>query len=115
MKCYIVTFKESATNEQIDNYINQAKNHGGGIKHDYRSLIKMVAVWLPDQLIEKSSHDPIVDAIEPDSRVETQKTEVTRVANHLLHDAEATFAICMNSQVIREFTNCVQLLKLTRR
>ncbi|CAE6533190.1 unnamed protein product [Rhizoctonia solani] len=72
MKCYIVMFKESATKEVIEGYINRIQESGGKIKYDYSDLMKAVAVWVPDSFVQSFSSDPIVEVMEEDGVANTQ-------------------------------------------
>ncbi|KAJ1306235.1 hypothetical protein OPQ81_010941 [Rhizoctonia solani] len=72
MKCYIVMFKESATDEVIADYINRIQESGGKLKYDYSKLMKAVAVWVPDDLVQSFTRDPIVEHMEPDGVATTQ-------------------------------------------
>ncbi|KDN42368.1 hypothetical protein RSAG8_06859, partial [Rhizoctonia solani AG-8 WAC10335] len=72
MKCYIVMFKESATKAGIDDYLNRVQESGGKIKYDYSDLMKAVAVWLPDDVVQSFADNLMVDHMEPDGVATTQ-------------------------------------------
>ncbi|CAE6480819.1 unnamed protein product [Rhizoctonia solani] len=73
MKCYIVMFKESTTKEQIESYINRIQESGGKIKYDYSDLMKAVAVWVPDNLVQSFAGDSLVEYMEPDGKAGIQE------------------------------------------
>ncbi|CAE6515374.1 unnamed protein product [Rhizoctonia solani] len=72
MKCYVVVFKESATKEEIEDYINRVQESGGKIKYDYSDLMKAMAVYVPHVSVQSFTNDPIVDSMEPDGVATTQ-------------------------------------------
>ncbi|ELU42172.1 peptidase inhibitor i9 domain-containing protein [Rhizoctonia solani AG-1 IA] len=72
MKVYIVMFKESATKDQIENYMNRIREDGGKIKYDYSELMKAVAIWVADDLVKSFASDPLVESMELDQVASTQ-------------------------------------------
>ncbi|KAG9100410.1 hypothetical protein FRC07_010415 [Ceratobasidium sp. 392] len=60
---YIVVFKESATKEQIEEYIARIKAEGGKIKYHYDTLMKGIAATMPNSLVQSFRQDDVVDFI----------------------------------------------------
>ncbi|QRW25521.1 peptidase inhibitor i9 [Rhizoctonia solani] len=57
-------FKESATKDQIENYMNRIREDGGKVKYDYSELMKAVAIWVADDLVKSFASDPLVESME---------------------------------------------------
>jgi len=70
---FIVTFKDSATPEQVDQFIRQAKDQGSQISTEYNNAImKGFAGTLSPAQLQSFQGDDIIDYIEPDSVITTQ-------------------------------------------
>ncbi|CAE6404776.1 unnamed protein product [Rhizoctonia solani] len=73
MKCYFITFKDSTTVKQVEDYLNWIQENGGSIKYDYRSSMKMLAACVPDNLVQFLTKDRIIMDLEPDGVARTQQ------------------------------------------
>ncbi|KAK4467216.1 protease propeptide/inhibitor [Cladorrhinum samala] len=71
MPSYIVTLKDDATDEQLAEAKEQAREQGGEITHEY-SLIKGFAVKFPEGHVQTLESHPSVNSVEPDQEVRTQ-------------------------------------------
>ena len=69
---YIVVFKDSATEKDIDSHIQHVKDAGGEVGHRYDSVMKGFSASLPEQLLSSFQGSDIIDYIEPDQVVTTQ-------------------------------------------
>jgi hypothetical protein len=69
---YIVVFKDAATDQQIQNYVNSITLEGGQVGHRYDSVLKGFSATIPDSLLSNLQGDSIIDYIEPDGVVTTQ-------------------------------------------
>ncbi|RDB16741.1 Serine proteinase inhibitor IA-2 [Hypsizygus marmoreus] len=69
---YIVVFKDSATTEQIDQYVEKVNSNGGEVANRYDAVLKGFAATIPDHFLASLQGDDIIDYIEPDSIVTTQ-------------------------------------------
>jgi len=75
-KKYIVIFKDSATPEQIQQYVDGVqKSDGGNVIHRYDSILKGFAATIPPSFLaslQSNLQDSPIDYIEEDSTVTTQ-------------------------------------------
>ncbi|KAL1860405.1 hypothetical protein VTK73DRAFT_7360 [Phialemonium thermophilum] len=71
MPTYIVTCKDNATPEQIEQAKKHAIDNGGKIGHEY-SLIKGFSVTFPDDAVQTLESHEHVKAVEKDQEVKTQ-------------------------------------------
>jgi len=69
---YIVVFKESATDQQIQNYVHSIESEGGEVGHRYESIMKGFSATIPNSLLSNLQSDSIIDYIEPDGVITTQ-------------------------------------------
>lgn len=69
---YIVMFKESASEAQIEQYKERLQAQGGNIYADYEPLLKGFSACVPDELIQSFTQDDLIDYIEPDGVITTQ-------------------------------------------
>ncbi|KAF8637049.1 hypothetical protein AX16_010904 [Volvariella volvacea WC 439] len=70
---YIVVFKDSATEAQIQEYVNRVNNSGGAVSHTYDVPgLKGFAATIPDSFLENLQSDSVIDYVEPDQIVTTQ-------------------------------------------
>ncbi|TFK54335.1 protease propeptide/inhibitor [Heliocybe sulcata] len=72
---YIVVFKQSASQEEIDKYAQDINSNGGEIKDRYDSIMKGFSATIPAQFLlqmQNSLQDGPIDYIEPDGVVTTQ-------------------------------------------
>ncbi|KAI9326894.1 hypothetical protein BDR26DRAFT_876415 [Obelidium mucronatum] len=65
---YIVVFKDVSIQTQITQVTDQIKEWGGKVLHEY-TLIKAVAVEIPDNLLEKLEDFSQIDYVEEDGDV----------------------------------------------
>ncbi|KAG8983127.1 hypothetical protein FRB90_006294 [Tulasnella sp. 427] len=63
---YIVVFKDSATQEQIEQYAEEVNNGGGEVTARYDTVIKGFAAYLTGSQLQNFQGDDIIDYIEPD-------------------------------------------------
>ncbi|KAK5998208.1 hypothetical protein PT974_00580 [Cladobotryum mycophilum] len=70
MPSYIVTLKDSATDEQVAAAKKQATDQGGSITHEY-TLIKGFAVEYPEGTVTTLEEIEHVEAVEADQTVTT--------------------------------------------
>ncbi|KAJ5543254.1 hypothetical protein N7535_005684 [Penicillium sp. DV-2018c] len=71
MPSYIITCKPEATDVEVNEVKNHAKEQGGEITHEY-SLIKGFAVQFPEGTAHTLDSHPHVDNVEADKEVRTQ-------------------------------------------
>lgn len=71
MPSYIVTCKDGASPEDVEDAKNKAREQGGTIGHEY-SLIKGFQVTFPDDVVNTLDQDENVKAVEADGEVSTQ-------------------------------------------
>ncbi|KAF7622996.1 hypothetical protein F9C07_2171058 [Aspergillus flavus] len=71
MPSYIVTCKENASAEEIEETKQHVRDQGGEITHEY-SLIKGFAVTFPDGAVMTLESHPHVASVEPDGIMSTQ-------------------------------------------
>ncbi|OQD78066.1 hypothetical protein PENANT_c092G03011 [Penicillium antarcticum] len=65
---YIVTFKDSATTEQINTLIQQIEGGGGTIINRFPDMItRGFSVCITDSILKQLQSDPLIDCITPDS------------------------------------------------
>jgi len=74
---YIVVFKSTATQEDIDKYIDTVKSDGGQVGHKYDTVMKGFSATLSESALNKltsfqAQEDSVIDFIEPDGEVTTQ-------------------------------------------
>jgi len=69
---FIVVFKDSATQEQIDEYARTVDNTGGQVKNRYNTALKGFSATLTPENFQNLQGDSIIDYIEPDGEVTTQ-------------------------------------------
>ncbi|KAG8990808.1 hypothetical protein FRB94_013090 [Tulasnella sp. JGI-2019a] len=76
---YIVVFKDSATEAQIDEYAKGINATGGQVNHRYNSALKGFSARMDDTHLKafKGIADDIVDYIEPDQVVTIQPSKPT--------------------------------------
>jgi len=72
MSNYIVVFKDTATDDQINKYANEVNTSGGQVNHRYDSVMKGFSAKISDQHLQSLQGDDIIDYIEPDGVVTTQ-------------------------------------------
>ncbi|KAJ5946416.1 hypothetical protein N7454_003255 [Penicillium verhagenii] len=64
---YIVTFQDSATAEQINNYIHQINRDGGSLSNTFPDMIaRGFSAYITDSVLRKLQSDPLVDRVTPD-------------------------------------------------
>ncbi|KAG8896468.1 hypothetical protein FRC01_011792 [Tulasnella sp. 417] len=66
---FIVVFKDTATQEQIDNYVQHVNTGGGEVTNRYDAVLKGFAAKLTPNLLSNFQGDDIIDYIEPDQIV----------------------------------------------
>jgi len=69
---YIVVFKDSATDADIDKYVNEVHSNGGSVGHRYNSVLRGFSAAIPDSYFMQLQTNPVIDYIEPDGVVTTQ-------------------------------------------
>ncbi|KAJ7783175.1 protease propeptide/inhibitor [Mycena metata] len=74
---FIITFKSSATKEQIDEFAATVKSEGGEVGHRYDTVMKGFSATLSEKTLTKfnslqAEADSPIDFIEPDGVVTTQ-------------------------------------------
>ncbi|KAG8983126.1 hypothetical protein FRB90_006293 [Tulasnella sp. 427] len=69
---FIVVFKESATQEQINEYAEQVNSNGGKVTNHYGTVLKGFAAELTESQFQNFQGNDIIDYIEPDGVVTTQ-------------------------------------------
>ncbi|TCD64155.1 hypothetical protein EIP91_004468 [Steccherinum ochraceum] len=74
---YMVVFKNSASNADVERYITDLNSSGGVVHNKYETTIKGFSASIPVQFFERLQQDQlasdsIIDIIEPDSIVTTQ-------------------------------------------
>ncbi|OCH95079.1 protease propeptide/inhibitor [Obba rivulosa] len=71
---YIVVFKDSVTQDKIDQYANDVHSNGGQVSRKFTSLLKGFSAEIPETYLTqlKSFGEGDIDYIEPDSVVTTQ-------------------------------------------
>ncbi|KIL59126.1 hypothetical protein M378DRAFT_169783 [Amanita muscaria Koide BX008] len=67
----MVVFKDSATKDQIEEYVNNVHANGGKVTHRY-DIINGFAAHLPDNFMSNLQGDDLIESIEPDGIVTTQ-------------------------------------------
>ncbi|KAK9383516.1 uncharacterized protein V2V93DRAFT_362027 [Kockiozyma suomiensis] len=65
---YIIKFKEGSTDEEVTQLKKDLTDSGAEITHEY-SLIKGIAVTLPEDQVTTLESNPHVDLIEKDQEV----------------------------------------------
>jgi len=75
-KKYIVVFKDTATDDEITQYVDQVNNNGGTVSNRFESSLKGFAAAIPDQALNSlqasiTDGGPI-ESIEADGIVTTQ-------------------------------------------
>ncbi|KAF9049727.1 protease propeptide/inhibitor [Panaeolus papilionaceus] len=70
---YIVVFKDHATQEQIDDYVKQVTHNSGEVTHHYDTVLKGFAAEIPDNIINSFEASEIIEYVEPDGIMTTQK------------------------------------------
>ncbi|PPQ98645.1 hypothetical protein CVT24_003978 [Panaeolus cyanescens] len=70
---YIVVFKDHASQDQINDYVNQVTNNGGEVTQHYDTVLKGFAAEMPDHLLTSFQASDIIEYVEPDSIVTTQQ------------------------------------------
>ncbi|KAJ3517215.1 hypothetical protein NLJ89_g656 [Agrocybe chaxingu] len=68
---YIVVFKDSATPQQIDEYVKEVSKNGGEVTYRY-DILNGFAAAIPDHFLASLQASAIIHYIEPDSVVTTQ-------------------------------------------
>ncbi|KAF5355037.1 hypothetical protein D9756_005264 [Leucocoprinus leucothites] len=69
---YIVVFKETASEGQIEQYIDRLIAEGGKIHANYDALFKGFSAFVPDSLVQLFAQDDLIDYIEADGVVTIQ-------------------------------------------
>ncbi|KAK7692622.1 hypothetical protein QCA50_004255 [Cerrena zonata] len=73
---YIVVFKDSASQAQIDKYAQDVESNGGNVGHKYDSALRGFSAAIPDAFLQtlqaQGLADGIIDYIEPDGTVTIQ-------------------------------------------
>jgi len=69
---YIVVFKDSATQQQINDYANSIDSNGGRVGHRYDSVLKGFSATITNEQLNSFQGDDIISYIEPDGVVTTQ-------------------------------------------
>jgi hypothetical protein len=73
---YIVIFKETATPDDIQQYVDKIQNDGGGkVEHRYDSIMKGFSATIPSTYLsslQSNLQDSPIEYIEPDSVITTQ-------------------------------------------
>jgi len=71
---YLVVFKDSATQAQVNNYVASIGQNGGTVGRRLDGLLKGFSATIPDSFLQnlQSEADSVIDYIEPDSVVTTQ-------------------------------------------
>ncbi|OQE37892.1 hypothetical protein PENCOP_c009G06662 [Penicillium coprophilum] len=65
---YIVTFKDSATTEQINSYVEQINANDGTVINRFPDMItRGFTASITDKILQKLQSDPLVDRITPDA------------------------------------------------
>jgi len=70
---YIVVFKDSATDDQIQRYVNDLQNNGGEVTQEF-GVMKGFTARIPDSYIQsfQADFEGIIDSVEQDSVVTVQ-------------------------------------------
>jgi hypothetical protein len=74
-KKYIVVFKDSATEQQIQNYVDQINNGDGKVLHRYDTVLKGFSASLSDNYVSTLKSNLVagpIDYIEEDGILTTQ-------------------------------------------
>ncbi|KAJ5158693.1 uncharacterized protein N7500_008344 [Penicillium coprophilum] len=62
----LVTFKDSATTEQINSYVEQINAHDGTVINRFPDMItRGFTASITDEILQKLRSDPLVDRITP--------------------------------------------------
>ncbi|TFY81758.1 hypothetical protein EWM64_g2252 [Hericium alpestre] len=72
---YIVVFKKTASDADVQKYVKDVTSNGGTIHNEYTSVMKGFSAQIPDsflQTLQSNLQDGPIDYIEPDSIVHTQ-------------------------------------------
>ncbi|KAA1476003.1 hypothetical protein DENSPDRAFT_883982 [Dentipellis sp. KUC8613] len=72
---YIVVFKKTATDADIEKYANDVSTNGGTVHDHFTPLLKGFSAQIPDQYLQtlqSNLQSGPIDYIEPDGVVKTQ-------------------------------------------
>ncbi|KAJ6612701.1 hypothetical protein B0H10DRAFT_2222891 [Mycena sp. CBHHK59/15] len=66
---YIVVFKPTTSQEEVDKFAQTVHDDGGEVTHHYGSLLKGFAAKLTSKTLQQFSFNDVIDYIQPDGIV----------------------------------------------
>ncbi|WFC95030.1 hypothetical protein MBRA1_001670 [Malassezia brasiliensis] len=74
MQSYVVMFRKSASDKDVDKYVNEVQEQGGTIQQRYNAdFLRGFAARMPPKYVEKleqnKKHDGLIESIEPNQEI----------------------------------------------